>query len=226
MVALVVGGGEYGLHHARQLARAIRAGRLEPGSSVVVLDRDPDCLAMRTLGEWPEVTLRCADWFAGLSTWLTGAARPGDHVIPAPYSPHLLWSWLLESVPGLAPAPPPLGWRLPYEEVSATQVGVAFVSAAAWRCPVTCVEPAHCPALRAPRDWDLAAILRAGAADAGWKPLVFPAYHLAFGIASVPVAALLEARAALLELPVGGRALVATSSHCHAAIGGVIRASG
>ena len=225
LTAFVVGGGEYGTYHARQLALAVRAGRLPAGSSVVVVDRDPACAAAAELGGLPEVSLLVDDWFRGLSSFLASAG-PSDHVVPAPYSPHLLWSWLLDAAPGLAGCAPPLGFGLPFEERSRDDASVAFVSAAAWLCPATCVEPAHCPALRAPRDWSLVSMLRSGARERGWEPIILPSLHLAFGIASVPVASLLEARSALERLPVGGRALVATSSHCHAAIGGVERTAG
>ncbi|MEP7105622.1 MAG: hypothetical protein ABI838_07230, partial [Chloroflexota bacterium] len=122
----VIGGGEFGTYHARQLLKA-GAGR------VLVVDRDPGCAAFRTLtGIEPVV----AEWSPFLVEWLE-TARPDDHLVPAPLAPHLLWQWLAEAS-DLGPCPPPRGWRLPYEVAGAA--GEVFLSAAAWMCPATCVE--------------------------------------------------------------------------------------
>lgn len=210
----VIGGGEIGTHHARQLVRAVAAGRL--AGPVAVVDRDPACRAFQAV---PEVERVVASWESFLESWLGGSARPSDHVIPAPFAPHLLWAWL-GGAAGAAACAAPGGWGLPYESEGTD--GVRFLSAAAWTCPATCVEPAHCPVLHAPRDWDLADLLEDRARELDWEPAVFRCYHLAFGIASVPVASLLDARARLSAARPGTRCLVATSSHCHAAIGGLV----
>ena len=212
---VVIGGGDFGTYHARQLLRAASAGAVS--GPVVVVDRDPSCRAATELGGSTRFSLVVSDWSAFMARWLP-AASPGDHVIPAPFAPHLLWSWLRDAV-GASVCEPPADWGLPYEV--AGEPGVAFLSAAGWTCPATCVEPAHCPRLHGPRDWDLASLIETRARDLGWVPAVLRAYHLAFGIASVPVRDVLEARDGLLECPAGTRGLVATSSHCHAAIGGL-----
>ena len=195
-----------GTFHARRLLRAA------PGQ-VAVVDRDPGCLAFRTL----PVERLVGDWSERLGAWLPGSG-PDDQVVPAPWSPHLLWGWLRDAT-GAEPCTPPTGWGLPFEV--AGEPGVRFLSAAAWTCPATCVEPAHCPVLHAPRDWDLASIIEARAAALGWMPAVLRSYHHAQGIAAVPAAAILAARQALAGAPRGARFLVATASHCHAAIGGL-----
>lgn len=210
-MVVVIGGGEAGTHHARQLVRWGGA------DEVVVVDRDASCSAFRALrGITPVV----ADWGEYLRDWLGpgGAARVGDHVIPAPFAPHLLWEWLGAAV-GARSCPAPGGWGLPFEVEGAD--GVRFLSAAAWTCPATCVEPAGCPVLHAPKDWDLASVIEERGAALGWVPAVFRCYELAMGVASVPVEALLGARERLRGASVGTRCLVATSSHCHAAIGGL-----
>ena len=209
----VIGGGEVGAYHARQLARAVAAGAVE--GPVVVVDRDPRCPGFAVSGVSPAV----ATWSSFLEGWLEEAS-PTDHVIPAPFAPHLLWEWLGAAAGAVACAAPG-GWGLPFEVEGGG--GVRFLSAAAWTCPATCVEPGHCPVLHAPRDWDLAEVIEDRARELGWEPAVFRCYHLAFGIASVPVGALLEARARLAGAAEGTRCLVATSSHCHAAVGGLVR---
>ncbi len=215
---LVIGGGRDGTYHARQLLRARAEGAVQRALTVAVVDHSSRCRAFVDLHGEDGFVPVLADWSEFLDAWLAGGARDGDHVIPAPWMPHLLWSWLGRAT-GAAACDAPDGWGLPYEV--AGEAGVRYVSAAAWTCPATCVEPAHCPALHAPRDWDLAGMIADRAARLGWIPAVFRSYHLAYGIASVPVSDLLEARQRVLGAPAGARILVATSSHCHAAIGGL-----
>jgi hypothetical protein len=215
---LVVGGGCYGSYHTRQLLKAVRAGAAGlAGERLVVVDRDASCMAAREFAGAPEVSFAVADWTAYLRGWLdasSGMARPADWLVPAPLTPHLLWDWLAGELHAER-VPAPSGWRLPYEQPGRS--GERFLSAAGWTCPATCVEPAHCPALHAPRDWDLAAIIEDRARAEGCRPAVFRCLHLAQGIAAVRVADILAARAA--ASPHGELVLVATSSRCHAAVG-------
>lgn len=190
----VIGGEAAGDFHARQLRRAVAAGAID--GEVLLVERD---------------------WAGFLRDWLAGAS-PEDHLVPAPMAPHLLWEWLADVV-GAEPAEPPAGWRLPFE--TAGPPGVRFLSAAGWTCPATCVEPAHCPAIHAPRDWDLAELIEERAAEAGWEAAVFRCLHLTHGVGTVPVGSLLAARDRVSRLPAGTRVLVATSSRCHAAVGGL-----
>lgn len=196
----VIGGSEAGEYHARQLRRALAAGAIA-GEVVVVED----------------------GWADFLSGWLR-TARPADHLVPAPLMPHLLWDWLRAEC-GLVVVQAPSGWGLPYEVEG--REGVRYLSAAGWTCPATCVEPEHCPALHAPRDWDLSAVIEERAVELGWQPAVFRCLHLTHGVGTVPVASVLAARERVAGLGAGARVLVATSSRCHAAVGGLaVRASG
>jgi hypothetical protein len=213
---VVIGGGCFGSYHARQLLKAIRAGRL-PRERIVIVDRDPSCAAAGELGAAPEVSLATADWLDFLRGWLE-AASPDDRLVPAPLAPHLLWEWLASEL-GADRLDPPRGWRLPYEQPGPS--GELYLSAAAWTCPATCVEPAHCPALHAPRDWDLADLIVERARTLGHEPAVFRCLHLANGVGAVRAGDVLaaRARAAVRQVPV----LVATSSRCHAAVGALGR---
>ena len=161
------------------------------------------------------VRLITSDWPAAIRDWVPRAA-PGDQLVPAPTMPHLLWEWLAGEL-GASPGPVPRGWDLPFEVPG--PAGELYLSAAAWTCPATCVEPAHCPALHAPRDWDLAGIIERRARELGYSPIVFRVSQYAAGIATIPAS---DLQAALLVQ--GGRLLVATSSHCHAAAGVLLRA--
>ena len=208
----VIGGGSHGTYHARQLLKAVRSGRLA-GHRVLVVDRDPGCRAASELaGAGPVASLVVAEWPEFLGAWLP-AAGPEDHLVPAPLAPHLLWEWLAGEL-GAEPAEVPRGWGLPYERPGAA--GELYLSAAAWTCPATCVEPAHCPALHAPRDWDLAELIEARARAWGLEPAVFRCRHLANGVGSIRVGELQAARG---RPPGRGGMLVATSSGCHAAVG-------
>lgn len=212
---VVIGGGEVGCYHARRLRRGVERGEV-PGP-IVVVDRSPQARCVAEFEGDPVVRVAAAEWSAFLDGWL-GGADSGDFLVPAPFQPHLLWTWLaseLRAVPVTAPA----GWALPYEVAGAD--GTRFLSAAAWRCPATCVEPAHCPVLHGPRDWDLGDVLTQGAVARGYQPAVFRCLHLSQGIGAVAVEEILEARARCGA----GRdpVLVATTSHCHAAIGALTR---
>jgi hypothetical protein len=154
-----------------------------------------------------------ADWQESIRAWVR-TARPDDQLVPAPTMPHLLRGWLATEL-GAATAETPTGWGLPFE-VAGTE-GEVYLSAAAWTCPATCVEPAHCPVLHAPKDWDLAGMISERARRLGYEPVVFAVRHYAAGVATIPAAALQAARET--QAP---RLLVATSSHCHAAVGALL----
>lgn len=211
---VVIGGGEIGCYHARHLRRGVDRGQV-PGP-VVIVDRSSRARAVGEFGGDPLVKVVRAEWSAYLSEWLGRAAGP-DFLVPSPFQPHLLWTWLAAELKAAA-APAPAGWALPYEVEGAG--GVRFLSAAGWLCPATCVEPAHCPVLHAPRDWDLGDMLTEGALVRGYEPAVFRCLQLAQGIAAISVKAVLEARA---RCRAGGRPiLVATTSRCHAAVGALV----
>jgi hypothetical protein len=216
-VIVVIGGGCFGSYHTRQLLKAVRAGRL-PDQRLLVVDRNPDCAAARALRPTPEVDLVTDDWLTFLRGWLP-AANPSDQLVPAPMAPHLLWEWLAAETASV-PVEAPRDWGLPYEWPG--RAGEVFLSAAAWVCPTTCVEPAHCPVLHAPRDWDLGALIEARAVELGYVPLVLRCLHLTSGVGTIPVAEVLAARDRARRAE---RALVATSSRCHAAVGALGRAA-
>jgi hypothetical protein len=214
---IVIGGGELGVGHVRQLLRAAAAGRL-PTPRIVVVDRDPACAA----AAWrdPRVQLDVARWDDWLDDHL-GAAGAGDHFVPHHWAPHLLFDWLareaeragLRARRGGALAPR----GLPFE--ADTAAGDRALSYAAWTCPPRCIEPALCPHTRGPRDWSLAADLEAvPAGDTGSGHVVLRCLHLVYGVGTIPVTDILAARDRLVAGGRRGRGrwLVATSSHCHA----------
>jgi hypothetical protein len=206
---IVIGGGDVGSLYVRQLLRAVRAGRLAT-DRVVVVDRDPACLARAQAD--PLVRFDVADWSEWLDAHLPSAAAD-DHLVPYHWAPHLLLDWLARATDGRVDRATP--WPLrgtPYE--GATGAGDRALSYATWICPVTCIEPALCPHTRGPRDWSLAADLQEPAAGETFDgQVVLRCLHLAYGVGSIPVRSILDARDRLLAA--AGTYLVSTASHCH-----------
>jgi hypothetical protein len=213
-VIAVIGGGQVGTYHARQLLKGVRSGRL-PGERLLLVDRDPDCPAFRELGGLAEVVTEEADWSEFLAAWLPGASAT-DRLVPTPWAPHLLSDWLTDAL-GARPMAPPRGWRLPYE---VAMEGTLYLSAAAWTCPATCVEPAHCPALHGPRDWDLGDLIEGVARARGYRPVLFRLVHLAGGVSAISVREIAAAMELLRPLA-QAQVLVGTASRCHAAVNAI-----
>ncbi|MBJ7596700.1 MAG: hypothetical protein DLM67_23470 [Candidatus Nephthysia bennettiae] len=194
--------------------KGVRSGRL-PGERLLLVDRDPDCPAFRELGGLAEVVTEEAEWSEFLAAWLPGASA-ADRLVPTPWAPHLLSDWLTDAL-GARPMAPPRGWRLPYEVAVESTL---FLSAAAWTCPATCVEPAHCPALHGPRDWDLGDLIEEFARGRGYRPVVFRLLHLAGGVSAISVREIAAAMELLRPLT-QAQVLVGTTSRCHAAVNAI-----
>src|SRR4030081_2763666 len=102
---VVVGGGCYGSYYVRQLGRAERAGALA-WSSLVVVDRDPACLAARlSPSDRPSaLEVRTAEWRSYFGDFLAAAAadperHANDAIVPSPLMPHLMAEWLVAPAP-------------------------------------------------------------------------------------------------------------------------------
>lgn len=220
---VVIGGGTAGDVYVRQLLRAVGAGRLLT-ERVLVVDRDPSCLAVRRCGPRgagrPEVLLERANWSDWLDTHLASLG-PDDHLVPYHWAPHLLRDWLARQLEAMGAASAPAGQLpprgLPFE--ATTGSGDRALSYASWTCPPLCIEPALCPHTRGPKDWSLARDLEAAPPGDAWDgQAVFRCLHLVHGVGTIPVAEILAARDRLLAGVAHGPKtwLVATSSHCHA----------
>ncbi|HVQ30377.1 MAG TPA: hypothetical protein VMV21_12390 [Vicinamibacteria bacterium] len=211
---VVIGGGENGVYIVRQLARAVAAGRLAT-DRILVVDRDAACAVASHTGAG--VVLEVADWDDWLDRHLAGLDARA-HVVPYHWAPHLFLNWLARqanragavATRGDTPAALP---GVPFARPS--RDGDLALSYATWTCPPTCIEPALCPHTRGEKSWSLCADLQGGGTA---EALVFECLHLVFGVGTVPVAALLDAKERVLSgLASGPRQYrVATSSHCHA----------
>jgi len=228
---IVIGGGCYGSHHLARLERGRARGAIAADARVLIVDRNPACQVRRELAERPNprVEIVQSDWLAFLQAELD--RRPEtDEVVPAPIAPHLAAEWLLWSLQRQAgsalvaqtPFVDAFG-GLPYEYLSPS--GERFFSAAGWVCPPNCRAPKKCPAILAPRTWDLEETVRDfSAARSGQylEPAVFRTVYRTTGIETIPVGYYRQTRDRLLALARSGAAagkdvIVATLSPCHGA---------
>jgi hypothetical protein len=214
---VVLGGGPIGTASARQLLRAVAAGRLAT-ERIVVIDRDAQCEAARL--DDGRVEIAVADWNAWLEAH-ADAVGPAAHLVPYHWAPHVLVNWLSAEVVR-AGGSAHRGGEVPKVGVPvdrATRDGDRALSYATWLCPPTCIEPALCPHTRGPKDWSLAGDLARPQADPGLhEPIVFRCLHLVWGVGTIPMSDILGARDRVVAGIAGRtrRYLVATSSHCHA----------
>ncbi len=230
---IIVGGGCYGSYYVRQLLRARTAGKLS-FEQLVVVDRNAECAVARSSAHEAAIATVQSDWGTFFDQYL-GAARTAeqanhDAIVPSPLMPHLMFEWLVrrarERWPDRAverrplPRPPAVPWQ------RALPSGTHVVSFAEWVCPVNCIEPAKCPAIKAPRAWSMPAALRdyVHAQDGGLSPLagpvIFHCEHRAFGVGMFDTQVVLDADALVARAAASDAAdvLVGTVSHCHGAL--------
>lgn len=242
MIALgevvIIGGGCYGSFYAGQLAKARVSGRVT-WRRLRLVDRDPACQVTAQLDAIPDATLDVQDWASFLDDWLADPRADDDQVVPSPLMPHLLAQWLerrareawpahhVAMVPATNPFGTPFDWLHPGD-------GVRYVSFADWLCPTHCIEPATCPAIRAPRSWEMGdavtawtAARRAARPTAG--PALFTCRHMVHGVGMYPARLAAEAFAMLAaqleRTPEGADLVVGSVSACHGAVG-VLRVNG
>jgi len=231
---VIVGGGCYGTFYAAQLAKAKARGKADY-RRVLVVDRDADCRAASELGPAPDRTFVTSEWTPFFDDFLTSARRtadgaPSDFIVPSPHMPHLMFEWLLrrararwpERAVGVAPVPGSLD--LPYDRAASDQT--RYVSYADWICPTHCIEPALCPAIGAPRTWEMrdAIVALAGRLREAGQPVHGPALficqHHVFGVGTFAVDAVLDGDAIVTGAGAAPEAavLVGTISSCHGAV--------
>jgi hypothetical protein len=238
-VVVVIGGGCYGSFYATQLAKAHAKGAVT-WRRLVIVDRDPACQAAALLGDIPDAELAVQEWPAFLEAWLDDRARADDdQIVPSPLMPHLLAQWLeararvtwpahqVAMVPVDAALGTPFDWLHPGD-------GVRYVSFADWLCPTHCIEPATCPAIKAPRSWEMGDAVtawtdarRAERPTAG--PALFTCRHMVHGVGMYRARLAFEALAALQAqmaiTPAGADLVVGSVSACHGAVG-ILRVNG
>jgi hypothetical protein len=229
---IIVGGGCYGSYYVRQLLRARAAGALS-FDRLVVVDRDQACAVATTWRDEREVMVVRSEWGPFFDDYLGAASAGGpssDAIVPSPLMPHLMFDWLLRRAQRRWPQrpverrplqrPPNVPWQ------SALPSGTHVVSFAEWMCPVNCVEPAKCPAIKAPRTWSMPTAMRAYVDThrldtsplAG--PVIFHCEHRAYGVGMFDTQEVLDGDALVARAAANAPAdvLVGTVSHCHGAL--------
>ena len=223
-----MGGGCYGTFYAAQLAKAKARGKVD-FRTVLVVDRDPECRARHELGDAPDRRFVTQDWTPFFDEFFAHAVD--DYIVPSPHMPHLMFEWVLrrarrrwpERSITVVPVPGDIG--TPYDRTA--QDAARYVSFADWICPTHCIEPALCPAIGAPRTWEmgdavhgLAERLRQeGRPVAG--PALFVCQHHVFGVGTFAANAVLAGDRLVAEAGASGRSaevLVGTISSCHGAL--------
>lgn len=225
----IIGGGCYGSFYAGQLEIALRKDALTL-RRLLIVDRDPACLASRTPGR----EIAVSEWDHFLDGFLAapapGPGDPDDAIVPSPLMPHLMAHWLLRRArqrwPGrsaelVSPAQP-LG--TPYDSLGPD--GTRYVSFADWICPTHCIEPLTCPMIRAPRSWEMGEALgryveRLDTLGATRGPALFTTRHHAYGVGLFGAGEIRESRAQLESAGDAGDPVdlvVGTVSACHGAV--------
>ena len=232
----MVGGGCYGTFYARQLEKAKARGKTDY-RTVIVVDRNPSCQARRELDESPDRQFAIKEWSEFFDEWLSHAPRTthdarDDQIVPSPHMPHLMFEWVLRRARARWPqrevsvAPVPGSIATPYDRPSGGPDDTRYVSWADWICPTHCIEPAQCPAIGAPRTWEMADTVRelamqlraAGRPVAG--PALFVCKHQVFGVGMFSAESVRAGDRLVAEAGAKGEAevLVGTISSCHGAL--------
>ena len=229
-----MGGGCYGTFYAGQLLRAAERGKAR-FRRLLVVDRDPACRFSREIGESSAARLVVQEWSRFFDSYLSqpqpsAVAEPPDTIVPSPLMPHLMYQWLLRQARLLWPGrlvetrPIPSGTGMPYD--MGAPDGTRYVSYADWICPTHCIEPAICPAIRAPRSWEMGesleritAKMNRSSPTAG--PVLFKCEHRVYGVGMFDVAEVLAGNAVVQAAGAAGESvniLIATISSCHGAM--------
>ncbi len=230
----MVGGGCYGTFYASQLAKAKGRGKTDY-RAVIVVDQNPDCQARRELGAAPDREFVTSDWTSFFDEFLQpvgpSAHPPDDYIVPSPLMPHLMFDWVLRRARARWPQravsvePVPGDLPTPYDRPGADQT--RYVSWADWICPTHCIEPALCPAIGAPRTWEMGdtvgelvdRLRAAGRPVSG--PALFVCKHQVFGVGMFSADAVRAGDRIVQEAgstSAAAEILVGTISSCHGAL--------
>ena len=231
---MVVGGGCYGTFYASQLSKAKARGKTDY-RTVIVVDRNPDCQARRELGESPDREFVISDWTPFFDGFLpAGPSGPpaDDYIVPSPHMPHLMFEWVWRRARQRWPAravsvvPVPGDLPTPYDRPSGNTDHTRYVSWADWVCPTHCIEPALCPAIGAPRTWEMADTVTALADQLRASgrvvhgPALFVCKHQVFGVGMFSAEQVRAGDRLVADAGAKGQAevLVGTISSCHGAL--------
>lgn len=225
------GGGCYGRLHADHLMKAREKGKVY-FDRICIIDRNPDAPACVRWVSHKDVSIETRDWIVWLVDYFArGRAMPSDELVLPCIGPHLLFHTikkLIEMQTHYHAVHLPWEGRIgiPFEMTLSS--GMHAVSYALWRCPSTCIEPEICPGNGKLRNWEMRHFLKAHAST--WRVgettidhiEIFFSRHRAWGVATLPVAEVLQAIERIMERLKNGNLqnlAVATVSSCHGLIG-------
>lgn len=224
----IIGGGCYGSFYATQLATARARGKIQ-FETVVLVDRDPGCQAVRGGLIGPGFRLEVSDWDGFADRFFARPApepaAPDDALVPSPLMPHLMAHWLERLAAGRTRrVAAELSFETPFDRLAPD--GTRYVSFADWLCPTHCIEPRLCPAISAPRTWEMSDAVRSyadriAATRRVAPPALFVTRHRTFGVGMFDLAEVRAAHAVLeaaLAVPEPVDVVVATVSSCHGAV--------
>lgn len=195
-----------------------------PLAKLAFVDVATNTLAHTRYAGLAPVSFLTLDWqtFLARSLWEEVQDVDQAFVVPAPRAPHLMFEFLTATLSAASPGyrlervEPPKSFGLPYEYRDPDNN--LFISAAAWICPPTCIEPRKCPAIRSLRTWHLPTLVEDECS--GYHVEVFYSSPFAYGVAGIPVNRLLQAKlrwsSEVGSLP--RRVAVATVSACHGVV--------
>ncbi len=224
----IIGGGCYGSFYLEQLRKAREAGAAT-WQKLLVIDRNADCQAAPLATSIDGTEIVVSDWPSFLDGWLgCESITDADRIVPSPLMPHLMAEWLerraaerwpdrqVAMVPVTEPFGTPFDWLNPKD-------GVRYVSHADWICPTHCIEPARCPAIKAPRMWEMGETVAAWASGRSVPTAValFTCRHVVHGVGMYRASRAGEALAGLiLQVGVHGSAdlAIGSISACHGAV--------
>jgi hypothetical protein len=141
--------------------------------------------------------------------------------------PHLMFEWVLRRARARWPhrevsvVPVPGDFPSPYDRQSESSDATRYVSFADWICPTHCIEPALCPAIGAPRTWEMADSVHELAKRLGVHgPALFICKHQVFGVGMFSAEAVRAGDRLVAESASRGEAaiLIGTISSCHGAL--------
>lgn len=228
MDLLIIGGGCSGSFHAERLLTAIDRGLLE-GSRLFIVDRNSENSATRKLARNDSVSFVKSDWLSFLRDYFDKySVGSGARLIPAHIAPHLLFEVAAGHVSSRTGMKVEMeavrqSFGLPFEKEG--ERGIKYISAAAWLCPFSCIEPEICPATRGVRDWDLSALVPRVMKDGADMSVVFKTTHFVWGVGAIECDSIYSAYDDIGKLALqkqGNRSLhvaVATTSNCHGVVG-------
>jgi len=196
-----------------------------PLSDILIVDRNRNNRAYSLFSGKENVSFEFSDWADYLISYFSGYRGNGDRLVPAHIAPHLLLRLVRDTVErktGMDTETVPVkgSFNLPFERGG--EGGILYISAAAWLCPFSCIEPEICPATRGERHWDISSTVRENvSAD---RVIVFKTTHYAWSVGTISADYIREQMLSLcLYIQNSGRrnvqVVVATTSNCHGVVG-------